>query len=109
MILTHPVFMYRQCMINNLLLLCNIVAHIYVVFSVQYAGTCTGLASFPGPTQLSIACSIQNNNGKLGGAWERGYIGPCQNSLITVGVLAVDDAQLTAQVQCSVKCIVQYM
>ena len=48
---------YFCTMYNNLLLLCNIVAHVYVVFSVQYAGTCTG---------------------------------PCQSSLITVGVLTVD-------------------
>ena len=30
------------------------------------------VASFPGPAQLSIVCSPAND-GKLGGAWERGY------------------------------------
>ena len=33
---------------------------------------CLLLASFPGPTQLFVACST-NNDGKLGGAWEQGY------------------------------------
>jgi len=36
------------------------------------------IASFPGPAQLSVACSIASDgtatNGKLGGAWERGYL-----------------------------------
>ena len=43
------------------------------------------LASFPGPAQLFVACSTEkrgelgifshrtNSDGKLGGAWERGY------------------------------------
>ena len=30
------------------------------------------VASFPGPAQLSVACST-TSDGKLGGAWERGY------------------------------------
>ena len=30
--------------------------------------------SFPGPTQLFIACSTNASNGKLIGAWERGYL-----------------------------------
>ena len=35
--------------------------------------TCeSGLALFPAPAQLSVACSCTASDGKLGGAWERG-------------------------------------
>ena len=30
------------------------------------------LALFPGPTELSVPLYSTGNNGKLGGAWERG-------------------------------------
>ena len=36
-----------------------------------YIVTVDVLASFPGPTQLSVTISTASN-GKLGGAWERG-------------------------------------
>ena len=41
-------------------------------------GSCVALASFPGPAQLSVACSTIKrghtaSDGKLGGAWERGW------------------------------------
>ena len=31
------------------------------------------LASYPGPAQFSITCYRTGSDGKLGGAWERGY------------------------------------
>ena len=31
------------------------------------------LASYPGPAQLSVTCYHTGSDGKLGGAWERGY------------------------------------
>jgi len=46
------------------------------------AQTHAHLASFPGPAQLSVACSTDwkgprtESDGKLGGAWERGYAHP---------------------------------
>lgn len=52
-IYSHPLFMYRQCITIYFYCVILLCIPIYVVFSVQYAGTCTG---------------------------------PCQSSLITVGV-----------------------
>ena len=46
--------------------------HARVQFTVFILVTCFFLASFPGPTQLSVTCSA--SDGKLGGAWERGYV-----------------------------------
>ena len=42
-----------------------------------YAKACIRLASFPGPAQLFITITAlfrTASDGKLGGAWERGYI-----------------------------------
>ena len=60
-----------MCIINNLIhALQNLQKN---TLGLEYqTGT---LASFPGPTQLSIACSTESD-GKLGGAWEPGYWHP---------------------------------
>ena len=51
---------------------------INVSYSVPVIFYTSCVASFPGPTQLSVACSTDKlyrtaSDGKLGGAWERGY------------------------------------
>ena len=46
-----------------------------LIQTVSVNNQCTkALASFPGPAQLSVAFSTASD-GKLGGAWERGYKG----------------------------------
>ena len=56
-------------------LLCTIAYYL-----VSYgARTCAcWVASYPGPAQLSVTCSTEkrgtNSDGKLGGAWVRGYL-----------------------------------
>ena len=50
---------------------------------VQSPLTVADLASYPGPAQLSVACSTRSD-GKLGGAWVRGKLGPTESDFLWV-------------------------
>ena len=53
-------------------LICPICGNMVLMTSHHMAVPSISLALFPGPTQLSVACSTESD-GKLSGAWERGY------------------------------------